>query len=77
MRYRGLRDGVAASWVSSEGVVVCVDADGNLYRVRHWTTARIAEGVTRLVVDVRTADHAGQWDEMSALAERFALPGAG
>ncbi|SDT49578.1 TIGR03619 family F420-dependent LLM class oxidoreductase [Actinoplanes derwentensis] len=34
-----------------------------------------AEGVTRLVVNVTSADHTEQWDEMSALAERFALPG--
>jgi hypothetical protein len=37
--------------------------------------ALAAEGVTRLVVNVTSTGQAEQRDEMSALAERFDLPG--
>jgi len=42
---------------------------------RERVEALAAEGVTRVVVNVTSADHAEQRDEMSALAERFDVPG--
>ena len=43
---------------------------------RERAEALAAEGVTRVVVNVTSTDHAEQQDEMSALAERFELVGA-
>ena len=42
---------------------------------RERAEALAAEGVTRVVVNVTSTDHIEQQDEMSALAERFELPG--
>jgi probable F420-dependent oxidoreductase len=42
---------------------------------RERAEAMAAEGVTRVVVNVTSTDHIEQQDEMSALAERFELPG--
>jgi hypothetical protein len=42
---------------------------------RERAEALAAQGVTRVVVNVTSTDWTEQQDEMSALAERFQLPG--